>query len=336
MLGTFQNWMAILERTLRAKGIDLADGLSRHGLDLAEVARMPRLPVAITRQIWAAAEALSRDQTLGITMLEYMDFSDFGDMGVFMVVGGSLSQMMARMARFHALLTDAMHYEITETRNRLSVVIQTRGEPHWRAVEMTSGLIVRLLRARLDPNLRPLSLSLKFDNPVGQEVYERYFGCPVTLGAHETRLIFDLDACPVAPGGELGEQIDRILSEKLSKLEKTASWTEKTTRIIRATLSEGEPTLADIGQVLHISTRTLQRHLSGEGKSFQEVLDDTRQTVAREWMANNSRKARPHPLTELALLLGFSSSSAFSRAFRRWFDMTPGQAARTGSTSTSA
>jgi AraC-like DNA-binding protein len=320
--------MVILERTLRAKGIDLKEGLARHGLDLAEAMRLQRLPVAVTRQVWSAAEVLSRDPVLGITMLEHMDFSDFGDMGVFMVAGGSLSQMMARIARFHALLTDALHYEITETRNRLSVVMHTRGEPHWRAVEMTTGLIVRLLRARLDPNLRPVSLSFSFDNAAGQEAYNRYFGCTVTLGAHETRLVFDLDACPVAPGGELGVQIDRILSEKLSKLEKTASWTEKSGRIIRATLSEGEPTLADIGQVLHISTRTLQRHLAGEGKTFQEVLDDTRQTVAREWLANNGRKDRPRPLTELALLLGFSSSSAFSRAFRRWFDMTPGQAAK--------
>ena len=328
MLGTFQNWMLILERTLRAKDIDLAEGLARHGLDLADAMRLPRLPVAVTRQIWTAAEALSSDAALGITMLEHMDFSDFGDMGVFMVAGGSLSQMMARIARFHALLTDALHYEITETRNRLSVVIRTRGEPHWRAVEMTAGMIVRLLRARLDPNLRPVSLSFTFDNPAGQQAYDRYFGCPVTLAAHETRLVLDLESCPVAPGGELGIQIDRILSEKLSKLEKTASWTEKSARIIRATLSEGEPTLADIGQILHVSTRTLQRHLAGEGKNFQEVLDDTRQTVAREWMANNGRKSKPHPLTELALLLGFSSSSAFSRAFRRWFDMTPGQAAK--------
>jgi AraC-like DNA-binding protein len=328
MLGTFQNWMVILERTLRAKGIDLKEGLLRQGLNLADATRMQRLPVAVTRQIWAGAEMLSQDPVLGITMLEHMDFTDFGDMGVFMVAGGSLSQMMARIARFHALLTDALHYEITETRNRLSLVMHTRGDPHWRAVEMTTGMIVRLLRARLDPNLRPLSLSFAFDNPAGQATYDRYFGCAVTLGAHETRLTFDLDACPVAPGGELGEQIDRILSEKLSKLEKTASWTEKTSRIIRATLSEGEPTLAEVGEVLHISTRTLQRHLSGESRTFQEVLDDTRQTVAREWLANNGRKDKPRPLTELALLLGFSSSSAFSRAFRRWFDKTPGQAAR--------
>lgn len=328
MLGTFQNWMVILERTLRAKGVDLKEGLLRQGLDLGEVGRLPRLPVAVTRQIWGVAELLSQDPALGITMLQHMDFTDFGDMGVFMVAGGSLSQVMARIARFHALLTDALHYDITETRNRLSVVIHTRGEPHWRAVEMTTGLIMLLLRARLDPAMRPLSLSFAFDNPAAQSVYDNFFGCPVLLGAHETRLVFDLDACPVAPGGELAEQIDRILSEKLSKLEKTASWTEKTTRIIRATLSEREPTLADVGDVLHISTRSLQRHLAGEGKTFQEVLDDTRQTVAREWLANNGRKDKPRPLTELALLLGFSSSSAFSRAFRRWFDKTPGQAAR--------
>ena len=31
------------------------------------------------------------------------------------------------------------------------------------------------------------------------------------------------------------------------------------------------------------------------------------------------------PVSELAPLLGYSETSAFSRAFRRWFDCTPGE-----------
>ncbi|HQX90598.1 MAG TPA: helix-turn-helix domain-containing protein, partial [Moraxellaceae bacterium] len=57
--------------------------------------------------------------------------------------------------------------------------------------------------------------------------------------------------------------------------------------------------------------------------------DDIRRELARQWLsARQGNKARN--MTELALILGFSSSSAFSRAFRRWFDMTPMQAARGG------
>lgn len=328
MLGTFNNWMRILERTLQSQGKDLGAGLRLQGIDLAEISRLPRLPVSMTRRIWAAAEVISGDPVLGMSMLSHMDFADFGDMGVVLVAGGSLPQLLERIARFHALLTDALYYDLRQSAQRFELTIYTRGEPHWRAVEMTTGLVMRLLRTRLDPQLCPLSVDFAFANPAGQVVYERFYGCAVRQGAAETRVTFDLARSPVAPGGELGGQIDRILAAKLQQLEQNASWAEKVGRVVRTTLSEGEPTLADVGRVLHASTRTLQRHLATEGKSFQQVVDDARQTLARDWMATNARMDRPRPLTELAMLLGFSSSSAFSRAFRRWFDMTPGQAAK--------
>jgi AraC-like DNA-binding protein len=67
-----------------------------------------------------------------------------------------------------------------------------------------------------------------------------------------------------------------------------------------------------------MSPRTLQRKLQTEGRSFAEVLDRTRRHFADCYI-----KERTLALTEIAHLLGFSEQSAFTRAFHRWYGISP-------------
>ena len=72
--------------------------------------------------------------------------------------------------------------------------------------------------------------------------------------------------------------------------------------------------------MLFRSQRTLQRRLQEEGTSFQTLLDDTRRELAEQYLAQPGMS-----LLEIAYLLGFADPSNFFRAFRRWFDATPGE-----------
>ena len=67
-----------------------------------------------------------------------------------------------------------------------------------------------------------------------------------------------------------------------------------------------------------MSARTLQRHLSGRGYSFQALVDDSRRELAERLL-----KDTQYPLAEVAFLTGFSEQSAFNRAFKRWAGQTP-------------
>lgn len=67
-----------------------------------------------------------------------------------------------------------------------------------------------------------------------------------------------------------------------------------------------------------MSVRSLQRKLQQSGTSFRQLLDQTREELARQYICD-----RGADLTEIAFLLGFSEHSAFSRAFKRWTGQTP-------------
>ena len=64
--------------------------------------------------------------------------------------------------------------------------------------------------------------------------------------------------------------------------------------------------------------RTLQRRLTQRQLTWRELLDRTREQLARHYLADRSLT-----LGDIALLLGFSEHSAFSRAYRRWTGTTP-------------
>ena len=69
---------------------------------------------------------------------------------------------------------------------------------------------------------------------------------------------------------------------------------------------------------LGIGTRTLQRRLSQEGKSFQDVLDSTRERLARHYLTKTDISA-----AEISFLLGFEDPNSLFRAFQRWTGTTP-------------
>ena len=79
-----------------------------------------------------------------------------------------------------------------------------------------------------------------------------------------------------------------------------------------------------VARELAMSTRTLQRRLKGEGTSFQAVLGETRESLARHYLANSEMSAG-----EISFLLGYEDPRSFYRAFHDWTGLTP-QVVRAG------
>lgn len=75
----------------------------------------------------------------------------------------------------------------------------------------------------------------------------------------------------------------------------------------------------EIGRMLGLSERTLQRRLELEGVSYSALVDRVREREARRRVC-----APEDSLTSVAFALGFRDLPAFSRAFKRWTGMPPG------------
>jgi AraC-like DNA-binding protein len=63
----------------------------------------------------------------------------------------------------------------------------------------------------------------------------------------------------------------------------------------------------------------LQRKLSDAGVNFQQVLDQTRFALAKDYLRQPGLS-----LVDIAFLLGYQEQSAFNHAFREWAGVNPG------------
>ncbi|GGD07899.1 AraC family transcriptional regulator [Halopseudomonas salina] len=159
------------------------------------------------------------------------------------------------------------------------------------------------------------------DNPLERQAYDTFFACQVYFSAPETAVVM-----PVAtldrrlPGSD--PYLRALLDSQAQALLRAAPDAGEIDRSVQQALirclPEGRVTLERIAALLHLSVRSLQRRLAERDISWRQLLDQTREQLASEYLADASLSA-----TDIAFLLGFSEQSAFNRAFRRWTGSSP-------------
>ena len=73
-----------------------------------------------------------------------------------------------------------------------------------------------------------------------------------------------------------------------------------------------------VARGLGMSCRSLRRHLLATGVQFGDLLDEALANHAKELLADSEVS-----IQETAFALGFTTPSAFSRAFKRWTGKAP-------------
>jgi AraC-like DNA-binding protein len=115
------------------------------------------------------------------------------------------------------------------------------------------------------------------------------------------------------------EAIAPLLEAEVGLRPQPASFAERLAAHLASSLPDGTD-VADAARAMRMSARTLQRRLEQEQTRFSEVLDRARLAEARRLLADPSVT-----LTDAAFRLGFADLATFSRAFKRWTGVPPGQ-----------
>ncbi len=122
----------------------------------------------------------------------------------------------------------------------------------------------------------------------------------------------------VTRNAELLAMLAPQFEEELKRETSDDDFFERVRVAIQQKLTGRRPTIEDIADTLHVSSRTLQRRLQNEGSSFQRVLDEARHQLARHYLNNSVLE-----LNEAAYLLGYEDGNSFVRAFRTWEGVPP-------------
>jgi AraC-like DNA-binding protein len=112
---------------------------------------------------------------------------------------------------------------------------------------------------------------------------------------------------------------DRIAEACIDSLDEGAIAHEVREMLLQL-LPSGHVDQDTIAEKLYRSRSTLQRQLVAEGTSYRDILDSTRKNLAEIYLKNGE-----HTQAQIAFMVGFSDQSNFSRAFKRWTGVSPGE-----------
>lgn len=274
-----------------------------------------------------AAEALG-DPLLGFHLAQDYDLRALGPLFYLLVSSETVGNAFALCERFSRILDEAIQVVFRVSASAMSVGITLTGvERHSdrHRAEFWMLSILRLVRSLTALTTTPLGVSFVHQNYDDVTEMETCFGVKIDFGRSEDRIDFDVQTADIKL-----LTFDPYLQAYLVRYLTTGSehWAPTTLGLrvknaMTPRLARGTVTTATIANDLGMSTRTLSRRLSQEGKTFNKILDELRAELAARYI-----KVDGLPISEIAWLLGYREASAIVVAFRRWTGLSPSEVRR--------
>lgn len=327
-------WVRGVVEMLQAEGLPAQVLCAEAGID-PEALQHPQVRVDVDRvsHLWELAVTCTGNTTLGVDRELAARFGNVDVVGYALASSPHLLAGFQHLVRHMAVISDAtafsLEYAPQSARGTqgywMGIRYQgaTRPIPRQR-IEFALLTLLRLCCWLTRRDLQPLAVELATPAPLAADEarYRAAFGLLPRFGQEQTRFLLpaaDLNTPIPTHNPSLWAMHQQLIETALDQLGQAGMCPRVRNEIARL-LPQGEPRREDVAAHLGLTDRTLQRRLQAESASYQQLLDDTRRELARQYLADPR-----HTLTDIADLLGFMDQSNLFRACRRWFGMPPGQ-----------
>jgi AraC-like DNA-binding protein len=296
---------------------ELADaGYALEGLDGPDV----RCPLELSIRLWQRAVEVTHDPAFGLKAAGYIMNNSYYALSYGILSSSTLKEAFERSMRYSRWVSDVVAYQFVRRDREYHFVLEIAVEVPDVSVDCLVGAYVRMCRALIGREFSPLRIELKRPAPPNLADFNAILRAPLRFNAPRTAMVFDaasIERRLAAGNPELAQANDAIALRYLARTE-TRSIAIRVRELLTTKLAEGEPTEDDVARLLNMSVRTLQRRLVDSGTTYREVLDDTRRDLALSYL-----KISLYSVTTITYMLGYSATSSFTRAFRRWTGQSP-------------
>jgi AraC-like DNA-binding protein len=187
--------------------------------------------------------------------------------------------------------------------------------------ELTIGVVLQIVRLALGAAWAPEQVLFEHVPPTDSAHHRALLGAPVQFLQRTNGIIFPASvlAAPMpAPNVALLPLLEQRLTHRMQQSQPD-DFVGVVQQEIRAGMLAGKSGLAATSRRLAMASSTLYRRLRERDIEYSAMVRGLRYELALMYLAQPNL-----PVTEIALLLGYSELSAFSRAFNRWAGVSPG------------
>lgn len=287
-------------------------------------------------QAWHDAIRLTKQPLLGLVAGTRMHPGNLGALGYSMMNCETTGESLQLCFRYNHMGNSSIISHLEQDGEDLTITLETPFfTPEFVApwIELLAGSYGRMFHQLTNfglvekYNYRAVYFKHKPLGPI--EGYEKLLRCPVYFEQDEYRFVVDkgifYEKVHQADTAVLSSLISTISSVVGPLPGNTANGTspilsvaDQVKQYVRKHMSSGLPSADIVADALNISISTLKRRLRLEGQNYRDLTQDLRMEIAKELLSANILS-----IYEISFMLGFATSTSFSRAFKLWTGEAP-------------
>lgn len=293
------------------------------GLDM-RVLELPdeRVPLEKYIRLETAAANASGDPCFGLHMGQYMEAGNWSILGYMMMNCKTLAEAFEKSFKYSAIIGNVITADIALNRQTIKITLQApKGAPaiSRHCYEGFLSSLICLARSLSGQPINALEVGLASAKPEFIDAYQAAFGSPVLFDQQSNYMIMAVsvgDIPVLRPNESLLAYFETYAADFLAGItEKTKTYMVK--KWLLANMDSEHLTIELAAKVFAVSVRSLQDQLKKEGTEFRQLLQQTREQLAKKYLQDQ------YTVEDITYLLGFSDHSTFRKAFKKWTGLTP-------------
>jgi len=280
------------------------------------------------KQWWDLLDELNakvNTPALGLDIGRSVQVEHCGVLGYLFRTSRNLAEALQCFKRFQRLIYAGSHAD-TELVSKDVVTLTwppNYGYSSQLSDELLLSAMINISREIVQPHILNL-VNVSFTQEIDEKnnpIYENFFACPILSKQEKLSLSFqisDLNFPILHKDQTLHSLLGKQAEELLNHLPEDDMFIVDLRDTIIRCLHEGQSDAGIVASQLNISARTLHRRLKDKQRVYRDVLKDIRKSMALNYLSDNKLT-----LAEVALMLGYSEQSTFSRAFSSWYGKAP-------------
>ncbi len=294
-------------------------GMKKEALEDPDV----RLTVPQWNEFLEQGVALSGNPAFALQLGEQISHEKMSLVGHVVFNSRTVGEGLQQYTRFIKLANEGDLVVLRKENNEVIMVYETEIPEYYSplAMERNSSVFITRLRRYTGAKIPLKQVHVQHSAPNYVEEYQRIFQGEILFDQAENKFIFDQSILSLKiklRSSHLNAALLHYAESLLNKLSLQRPFQKRVQQFIVKYLPEGEVDIEKISHLMNMSRQTLYRKLKEEGTNFHELLDETRKKFAVKYLRQHH-----YSINEITFLLGFSETSAFSRAFKRWYQKSP-------------
>jgi AraC-like DNA-binding protein len=261
---------------------------------------------------------------IGLELGLSVDLQQMGPFGFLFMNAPTVGYTVSDFVRFGPLFQTQAHFGLRRGRHRfcLEYVSNHPEMPGWEIdSEVTVAYIMGIVNGVAGESIKPSAIDMDHSPICNALDYIRYLSIRPRFGRRMNRIYYPmalLDHPVPNANPHLYKVLRRHMTDLAGAMPREDDLVDIIANNIRRGLGTDTVSLEHIASELGVESRTLQRQLVRAGTSFQKIFDQVRRDLACYYLERTALD-----VATIALELGYSEASVFSRAFKRWTGSSP-------------